>query len=82
MTTRPTGTVSFLFTDIEASTTLAQEHPAAMPGLLRRHHQILQQAIEDHHGHVFQIIGDAFCARPSLLPGRRSRLPWLLSGHW
>jgi class 3 adenylate cyclase len=62
MTTRPTGTVSFLFTDIEGSTALAQEYPAAMPGLLRRHHQILQQAIEGQHGYVFQIVGDAFCA--------------------
>jgi predicted ATPase/class 3 adenylate cyclase len=62
MTTRPTGTVSFLFTDIQGSTALAQEHPAAMPALLKRHHEILQQAIEGHHGVVFQIIGDAFCA--------------------
>jgi predicted ATPase/class 3 adenylate cyclase len=58
----PTGTVTFLFTDIEGSTTLAQQYPAALSALLARHHAILHEAIGAHHGHVFQIIGDAFCA--------------------
>ena len=44
--TLPTGTVTFLFTDIEGSTKLAQQHPEAMPALLARHNQILHQAIE------------------------------------
>src|SRR5687768_4232342 len=58
----PTGTVTFLFTDIEGSTKLAQEHPDAMPALLARHHEILHQSIQAHNGYVFQIIGDAFSA--------------------
>src|SRR5512136_818842 len=58
----PTGTVTFLFTDIEGSTTLAQQFPAELPSLLARHHAILHYAIQAHHGHVFQIVGDAFCA--------------------
>lgn len=58
----PTGTVTFLFTDIEGSTKLAQQHPEAMPSLLARHHEILHQCIEANNGHVFQIVGDAFCA--------------------
>jgi len=58
----PSGTVAFLFTDIEGSTKLAQQHPHALPALLARHHSILHQAIESHDGYVFQIIGDAFCA--------------------
>ena len=62
MTELPTGTVTFLFTDIEGSTSLAQQFPDALPALLARHHAILREAIEAHHGHVFQIIGDAFCA--------------------
>ena len=62
MTNLPTGTVTFLFTDIEGSTALAQQFPAELPALLARHHAILQQAIQAHQGHVFQIIGDAFCA--------------------
>jgi predicted ATPase/class 3 adenylate cyclase len=58
----PTGTVTFLYTDIEGSTLLAQQFPAELPDLLARHHAILHQAIQVHYGHVFQITGDAFCA--------------------
>jgi class 3 adenylate cyclase len=58
--TLPSGTVTFLFTDIEGSTKLAQEYPAAMPALLARHNEILNQAIDTHNGYVFQIVGDSF----------------------
>ena len=61
-TSLPTGTVTFLFTDIEGSTRLAQEFPAELPALLARHHEILNEAIERNHGHVFQVVGDGFCA--------------------
>src|SRR5688572_27681717 len=57
----PTGTVTFLFTDIEGSTKLAQEHPDKWESLRERHHAILQSAMDAHDGRVFQIIGDAFC---------------------
>ena len=60
--TLPSGTVTFLFTDIEGSTKLAQGHPDKWESLQQRHHAILQSAIETHNGHVFQVIGDAFCA--------------------
>src|SRR5437016_4842535 len=56
------GTVTFLFTDIQGSTKLWQEFPEAMPAALARHHAILNQAIATRHGYVFQIIGDAFHA--------------------
>ena len=62
MTNRPSGTVTFLFTDIEGSTKLAQEHPDEMPALLARHNEILSQSIEAHNGYVFQIVGDSFSA--------------------
>ncbi len=62
MNSFPTGTVTFLFTDIEGSTKLAQEYPDAMPSLLARHNEILNQAIESHDGFVFQVVGDSFCA--------------------
>jgi class 3 adenylate cyclase len=58
----PTGTVTFLFTDIEGSTKLWQQHPDAMPNALACHHTILNETIAAHGGYVFQIIGDAFCA--------------------
>jgi predicted ATPase/class 3 adenylate cyclase len=62
MNTLPSGTVTFLFTDIEGSTKLAQEHPEVWESWRERHHAILRSAIESQHGYVFQIIGDAFCA--------------------
>jgi predicted ATPase/class 3 adenylate cyclase len=58
----PTGTVTFLFTDIEGSTKLAQEFPSELPQLLARHNAILQNAIESNQGQVFRMAGDAFCA--------------------
>ena len=61
-TAPPTGTVTFLFTDIEGSTRLSQQYPEAMPALLARHDQILRETIEAHDGFVFQIIGDLFSA--------------------
>ncbi|HSL47057.1 MAG TPA: tetratricopeptide repeat protein [Anaerolineales bacterium] len=61
MSSIPSGTVTFLFTDIEGSTKLAQEHPDRWESLRERHHSILREAFETNHGFVFQIIGDAFC---------------------
>ena len=58
----PTGTVSFLFTDIESSTKLSQEYTADLPVLLARHKEILKQAIEGNRGFLFQVVGDAFSA--------------------
>src|SRR5258706_6004146 len=60
MGNQPTGTVTFLFTDIEGSTKLSQQHPKSMPALLVRHYEILNQAIDAHNGYVFQIVGDSF----------------------
>ena len=61
MTNQPSGTVTFLFTDIEGSTKLAQHHPEKWESLRARHHAVLQSAMEMFNGYVFQIIGDAFC---------------------
>jgi class 3 adenylate cyclase len=64
----PTGTVTFLFTDIEGSTQLWEEHPDAMRLVLARHDALLRQAIQQHSGHTFKTGGDAFCvafARPA-----------------
>ncbi|HEX6270837.1 MAG TPA: tetratricopeptide repeat protein [Anaerolineales bacterium] len=58
----PTGTVTFLFTDIEGSTKLAQQHPDAMAALLARHGEILNQVIQTHNGYVFQDVADSFAA--------------------
>ena len=62
MTELPTGTVTFLFTDIEGSTPLWERDPEAMRASLARHNAILRAAITEHEGHVFKTIGDAFQA--------------------
>ena len=62
MPDRPTGTVTFLFTDIEGSTTRWEHHRSAMQAALTRHDALLRQAIDDHGGYVFKTVGDAFCA--------------------
>ena len=45
MTSNPTGTVTFLFTDIENSTKLAREYPESWDITQARHHAILREAI-------------------------------------
>ena len=58
----PTGTVTFLFTDIEGSTSLWQEKPEEMAVSHARHDEILRASIEANHGYIFQIVGDLFSA--------------------
>lgn len=60
MTGLPTGTVTFLYTDIEGSTRLAELRPEAMPAALVRHDAILHEAVTAHDGFVFRKIGDEF----------------------
>jgi predicted ATPase/class 3 adenylate cyclase len=57
----PTGTVTFLFTDIEGSTRLWEQDSSAMQVALARHDELLRSAIESNGGHVFKTVGDAFC---------------------
>jgi len=58
----PSGTLTFLLTDIEGSTRLWEDTPEAMQIALARHDVILRQGIESHGGHVFKTVGDAFFA--------------------
>jgi adenylate cyclase len=58
----PTGTLTFLFTDIEGSTRLWEAHRDEMRGVLARHDALVQRAIDDHRGWIFKTSGDAFCA--------------------
>jgi predicted ATPase/class 3 adenylate cyclase len=61
-TTAPTGTVAFLFTDVEASTRRWERYGEAMREALRRHDAVVRSEIEAHDGYIFKTIGDAFCA--------------------
>ena len=62
MTELPSGTVTFLFTDLEGSTRLWEEHPEAMRDALARHDGILRDAVEAHGGYVVKTTGDGFHA--------------------
>ncbi|HKG24669.1 MAG TPA: adenylate/guanylate cyclase domain-containing protein [Thermomicrobiales bacterium] len=62
MSELPSGTVTFLFTDIEGSTQRWQQEPSAMAPALARHDRLVREAIESHGGAVFKTVGDAFCA--------------------
>jgi len=58
----PTGTVTFLFTDIEGSTLLVQELGDRWPDLVARHDAILRAAIVSGGGTKVRTEGDAFFA--------------------
>jgi predicted ATPase/class 3 adenylate cyclase len=58
----PTGTVTFLFSDIEGSTPLWEREPRQMQMALERHNAILHASVAATEGHVYKIIGDAFQA--------------------
>jgi class 3 adenylate cyclase len=58
----PSGTVTFLFTDLEGSTQLWEQHPDAMRGALARHDEIVCRAIEERRGYVVKSTGDGFLA--------------------
>ena len=62
MTTRPTGVVTFLFTDIEGSTALWAREPEAMREALEQHDIVLRSGIQQAAGHVFSTAGDSFSA--------------------
>lgn len=56
----PSGTVTFLFTDIEGSTTWWAQDGAGMGASLRVHDETLRAAVAEHDGHVFSTGGDGF----------------------
>src|SRR5215210_4795287 len=86
MVAPPSGTVTFLFTDIEGSSRMWEKSPESMRTALARHDEVLRSAIEAHGGFVFKTIGDAFCATfPTALGALRSALTAqraLLSEAW
>jgi predicted ATPase/class 3 adenylate cyclase len=56
----PTGTVTFLFTDIEGSTRLLAELGDAYEGVLAEHRRILREAFTRHGGFEVDTQGDGF----------------------
>jgi predicted ATPase/class 3 adenylate cyclase len=58
----PSGTVTFLLTDLEGSTRLWESNPEAMTAAMVRHDELLDEAITAHRGFVFARMGDGMAA--------------------
>jgi len=58
MSALPTGTITFLFTDVEGSTRLWETHPAAMRLVMARHDALLTAVVEQHDGVVVRPRGE------------------------
>ena len=58
----PTGTITFLFTDIPGSTHLWEQHPDAMRPALARHDTLLRHSIENRSGYIVKGTGDGLLA--------------------
>ena len=82
----PTGTVTFLFTDIEGSTALWEHDRAAMATAVERHLALLRTAIETHHGVLFKTVGDAvqaaFPTAPDALAAALAAQRSLATENW
>jgi predicted ATPase/class 3 adenylate cyclase len=57
----PSGTVTFLFTDVEGSTALWEAKPEEMEIALKGHNEAIERVAAEFSGHVFKTIGDAYC---------------------
>ena len=72
----PSGTVTFLFSDIEGSTQRWDRDRGAMQEAVRVHDRLMRKALAANAGHVFKTVGDAFCAAfatPESATRRRAR---------
>jgi len=78
---RPSGTVTFLFTDVEGSTRLWAADSSAMSASLRAHDEILREAIESAGGYVFSTAGDSFAAAFDRVSAA-SELRWTRRRDW
>ena len=82
----PSGTVTFLFTDLEGSTRLWEEHADAMTSALARHDEMLRTAVEVHAGFVVKTTGDglhaAFRTAPDALRAALEAQRALVAEQW
>jgi class 3 adenylate cyclase len=58
----PSGTVTFLFSDVEGSTQLLERFPHTMGAALARHHELFEEIMAAHDGAIFETVGDAVYA--------------------
>ena len=57
---RPTGTVTFLFTDVEGSSRRWEADESATEALVAAHNRLVRTVVERYHGYVFATMGDGF----------------------
>ena len=86
MTERPSGAVTFLFTDIEGSTRLVKQLRDRYADVLTEHQRLLRDAFAAHSGHEIDTQGDSFfvafaSAREALLAAVDGQVA-LLSYPW
>src|SRR5215217_8515528 len=65
----PSGTVTFLFTDIEGSTDLLRAHGDAYARVLAEHRRVLRAAFAAHGGREVDTQGDSFFFAFPTAPG-------------
>ncbi|OBG83692.1 hypothetical protein A5698_06340 [Mycobacterium sp. E136] len=58
----PSGTVTFLMTDLEGSTRMWEQDPEAMKAAMVRHDELLEKTVAEHNGFVFSRMGDGMAA--------------------
>ena len=66
MTAMPTGTITFLFSDVESSSDLWLLDQTVMGTALAEHDRILREVFAEHGGYVFTTAGDSFSVAFSL----------------
>jgi len=64
----PTGTVTFLFSDIEGSTQRWDAHRTQMQAAVARHERLMTEAMKRYDGFVFKTLGDALCVAFATAP--------------
>jgi predicted ATPase/class 3 adenylate cyclase len=86
MAEMPRGTVTFLFTDVEHSSSLWERDGAAMMPALARHVSLLRDAVNAHGGVLFKTVGDgtqsAFPTAPAAICAALTAQRALLAEPW
>ncbi len=86
MTDLPTGTVTFLFTDIESSTRLLQDLGERWPGIVEEHNRVMREAIRQAEGVDVRTEGDAvfavFQSAPSAVSAAVAAQRAMASATW
>jgi len=82
----PSGTITFLFTDIEGSTKLWEQFPDEMRNAIPVQETILREEVARHGGHVFKTVGDGVYAvfgdTPSAVSAARAAQQRLVATSW